>query len=549
MGESAPALQVDELRAVFGAGAADPVGAPPIVEQVYEPVVSASSGIWRVRAGDRSAILKLVAHSTEGHVNWLSGEEPSHWYYWRREVLAYESGLLESLPGDLRAPACHLVAERDDGSVALWLEDLRGRPATRWTIGRYGLAARHLGRTQGAYLTSRALPDQEWLSRDWMRDYLTQRDGDLELVDDTDAWQEALVAASFPTPPVERLQEMRGDQSRFLDALDRLPRTLCHLDLHPANLFAGADGGGRGVDDSTVAIDWSFVGIGSLGEDAGNLVPDAVLDFHVAPERLDELYETVAAGYASGLRDAGWDGPRGRPARHVGDDRRQVRVDPARDAARRRRAAGAAQPAPDRGDVPTLGSGDPVPPRPRRRGPRAGVTDFVIRTEETGDHRAIRELVAAAFGSPVEARLVDEIRNSENFVEGWSLVAVADGRVVGHVMVSYVALDDGDLRHRVPSLSPLAVTPDQQRRGIGGALVRAVAARVDAAGEPLVVLEGSPTYYGRFGFEPSTRYRIDITLPDWAPPEAAEVLRLRAYDPAIRGHVVYPPAFDAIEDR
>ena len=57
-----------------------------------------------------------------------------------------------------------------------------------------------------------------------------------------------------------------------------------------------------------MAIDWSFVGIGSIGEDAGNLVPDAVLDFHVAPERIDDLYETVAAGYASGLRDVGWDG-------------------------------------------------------------------------------------------------------------------------------------------------------------------------------------------------------------------------------------------------
>ena len=79
-----------------------------------------------------------------------------------------------------------------------------------------------------------------------MRDYLTQRDGDLELVDDPDAWQEPLVAASFATPPIGRLREMRGDQARFLDALDRLPRTLCHLDLHPANLFAGGEGGGEG---------------------------------------------------------------------------------------------------------------------------------------------------------------------------------------------------------------------------------------------------------------------------------------------------------------
>ena len=36
---------------------------------------------------------------------------------------------------------------------------------------------------------------------------------------------------------------------------------------------------------------------------------------------------------------------------------------------------------------------------------------------------------------------------------------------------------------------------------------------------------------------------IHIDLPDWAPPEAAQVLWLRAHDPAVRGRVVHPPAF------
>ncbi len=85
--------------------------------------------------------------------------------------------------------------------------------------------------------------------------------------------------------------------------------------------------------------------------------------------------------------------------------------------------------------------------------------------------------------------------------------------------------------------------PDQQGTGIGAALVRAVAERVDAAEEPLLVLEGSPAYYGRLGFEPAAAHGITITLPDWAPPEAAQVLRLHASDPTMRGHVVYPPAF------
>ena len=151
-------------------------------------------------------------------------------------------------------------------------------------------------------------------------------------------------------------------------------------------------------------------------------------------------------------------------------------------------------------------------------------------------------------GLAIEARLVDLIRASPNFIPELSLVAELDGRIVGHVMVSHVALHDVDARHRICSLAPLAVAPDVHGRGVGSALVRAVAAEVDARGEPLIVLEGSPAYYSRFGFESSVAHGIRITLPEWAPPEAAQVLRLRNYDPAIRGLVVYPPAFDVIAE-
>jgi putative acetyltransferase len=169
---------------------------------------------------------------------------------------------------------------------------------------------------------------------------------------------------------------------------------------------------------------------------------------------------------------------------------------------------------------------------------------IATRPEAAADHDAIGSVVARAFGSRAEAALVEAIRASPNFVASWSLVATLDDNVVGHVMASYVTLRDGDIEHRIPSLSPLAVDPDAQRRGIGGALVRALAVAVDAAREPLIVLEGSPAYYSHFDFEYAVPLGITITLPDWAPPEAAQVLRLQNYDPAVRGHVVYPPAFD-----
>ena len=173
-----------------------------------------------------------------------------------------------------------------------------------------------------------------------------------------------------------------------------------------------------------------------------------------------------------------------------------------------------------------------------------------IRAERPADHDEIREVVAAAFGSEAEAHLAELIRASPEYVADMALVAEADGEIVGHVMVSRTTLRHDDGERTIAILSPLAVRPDRRRSGVGAALVDAVVAVADQRGEPLVVLEGSPDYYGRLAFEPAARYGIEMPLPDWAPPEAAQVRRLSGYDPAdmtLRGSVVYPAAFDGVE--
>jgi putative acetyltransferase len=182
-------------------------------------------------------------------------------------------------------------------------------------------------------------------------------------------------------------------------------------------------------------------------------------------------------------------------------------------------------------------------------GDEQGRGAVTIRVERPDDYTSIAEVVAAAFGSQAEAQLVEAIRASPGFVPELSLVAEMNERIVGHVMVSYTALHDGDTVHRISHLAPLAVAPDHQGLGIGSALVREVTALADARGEPLVALEGSPLFYGRLGFEYSVPHGIHITLPSWAPPEASQILRLRNYKPSIAGRVVYPPAFDIVSDR
>ncbi len=178
--------------------------------------------------------------------------------------------------------------------------------------------------------------------------------------------------------------------------------------------------------------------------------------------------------------------------------------------------------------------------------PPMDVTDITIRQERSGDEAAISVVVEAAFGQPSEARLVELLRASPSFIPELSLVAEMGGRVVGHVMVTTAVVDDGVERRPVANLAPLAVAPELHGQGIGSALMRAVIAEAEERGEPLVLLQGHPTYYPRFGFEHALPLGIEIELPDWAPSEAAQVLKLRRYDPAIRGRVVYPPAFDGL---
>lgn len=138
--------------------------------------------------------------------------------------------------------------------------------------------------------------------------------------------------------------------------------------------------------------------------------------------------------------------------------------------------------------------------------------------------------------------MVAAIRVSPRYRPGLALVARICHEVAGFVMLSGTHLvDDAGERREVLTLTPLAVAPEHERRGIGSALVRSALDEADHRGEPLVVLEGSPRYYGRLGFEFAPAYGITLELPDWAPREAAQVYLLSSYDSQPRGRVEYPP--------
>jgi putative acetyltransferase len=165
-----------------------------------------------------------------------------------------------------------------------------------------------------------------------------------------------------------------------------------------------------------------------------------------------------------------------------------------------------------------------------------------IRPETDADHAAIRSVVGAAFGSRVEPDLVEAIRASDRFVPELSLVAEVDGEIAGHILVSYVDLEPDSVR--VLQVAPLAVAPAHQRRGVGGALMRKALRLAEERGAPLVLVEGDPRYYERFGFRRSDEAGIEA--PANVSPRYLMVRTLSAHDPSIGGRLVYPEAFAGV---
>lgn len=129
-----------------------------------------------------------------------------------------------------------------------------------------------------------------------------------------------------------------------------------------------------------------------------------------------------------------------------------------------------------------------------------------IRNSTESDGEAIRALHESAFGSdegPAIARLVEDLGRDPTAVPILSLVAGPEGDVAGHVLFTAVRIPEAGRFVRASILAPLAVSPSQQRAGLGGALIRAGLERLRRAGVEMVFVLGDPAYYRRFGFEPA----------------------------------------------
>jgi hypothetical protein len=292
-----------ELAAVLGA----PPPAWTAELLTHNSFNAITAGIWRIRAGSRSFIRKVVAPGrADAAPQWAASIDPTHWNYWRREILAYAEGVtLVYADAGIAAPALLAQFPLPGGAVALWLVDLLRDPATtpgpRWSIDDFRRFAHRLGLAQGRIARDPAALDRPWLSRQFLRRYTTAKPHDPALLDSDAAWAQPLVRDHFSADLRPEWLRLHAERERFFALVEGVPQTLCHLDVWPNNLFARADG-------RFALVDWAFVGAGALGEDVGNLVPDAVFDLFVPASALPTLARATTEAYLLGLREGGWQG-------------------------------------------------------------------------------------------------------------------------------------------------------------------------------------------------------------------------------------------------
>ncbi len=162
---------------------------------------------------------------------------------------------------------------------------------------------------------------------------------------------------------------------------------------------------------------------------------------------------------------------------------------------------------------------------------------IIIRSETDADASAIAEVTVAAF------KTLEISRHTEQFIVealraagalAVSLVAEMDGRVIGHIAFSPVAVSDG--ARNWYGLGPVSVLPACQRQGIGAALIREGLSRLKTLNARGCCLVGHPGYYGRFGFK-----NVADLGHEGVPPEAFFVLSFDGHIP--RGTVAFHEAF------
>jgi len=170
-----------------------------------------------------------------------------------------------------------------------------------------------------------------------------------------------------------------------------------------------------------------------------------------------------------------------------------------------------------------------------------------LRQEKSADYPQVFNLVEQAFATleisdHTEQFLVERLRTSNAFIPELSIVAEYKNKIIGHILLTKIKIQNKESEHTSLSLAPVAVLPEFQNKGIGGKLILHAHKAARKLGFKSVILVGHKNYYPRFGYKPTINY--GIKLPFDAPEQNCLAIELVENGlKGVTGNVVFPKEF------
>lgn len=144
--------------------------------------------------------------------------------------------------------------------------------------------------------------------------------------------------------------------------------------------------------------------------------------------------------------------------------------------------------------------------------------DYIIRLEETADHREVEELIREAFWNVyrpgcTEHYLMHKLRDDPAFVRELDLVMVRNGRIIGqNIFVRTVIIADDGRTIDVLTMGPICIAPELKRQGLGKKLLDRSLEMAKEMGFGAVLFEGNIAFYGKSGFDYPETFPSSTTI-------------------------------------
>jgi len=138
-----------------------------------------------------------------------------------------------------------------------------------------------------------------------------------------------------------------------------------------------------------------------------------------------------------------------------------------------------------------------------------------IRIATNQDRDDVQRVHLCAFPegeNEIVSKLAMDLLSEKTTPQTISLVAAADGAIVGHIAFSPVTIENHQ-NFQGYILAPLGVKPDYQKRRIGSILIEYGMQQLSVMGVNVVFVYGDPKYYGRFGFSAEAAHPFTPPYP------------------------------------